>query len=89
MEGFCSLDVFPDMAKTMAFSGGTLEEDGRAFEWMFLGKDGRSRFGRWVWWSPACEGRVEGGRSSSPSSDEAIMAGQSLVNRGSTLVKVA
>ena len=89
MEGCCSVDVFPERAKTMVFSGGTVEGDGRAFEWICWGKDGRSRSGRWVWWSPAGEGGMEGGRSSSPPSGEAIMAGQRLVNGKSTLVKVA
>lgn len=40
MEGVGSLDVFLGMAKTMAIFGGTVEEDGQAFEWMFVGEDG-------------------------------------------------
>ena len=88
-EDVGSLDVCPESVKSMASLGRTVEEDGRAVVWMGGGKDGRSKFGRGVCWSSACEGGLDGGRSSLPPSGEAIMAGQSLVNGRSTLVKVA
>lgn len=88
-EGGCSLDVFPERAKMTVFSGGTVEGDGRAVGWVCCGKDGRSRAGLWIWWSPAAEGGMDGGRSSSPPSGEAIKAGQTVVNEKSTPVKVA
>lgn len=45
-EGVGSSDVCPESAKTMVFSGRTVEEEGRAFEWICGGKGGRSRCGR-------------------------------------------
>ena len=50
------------MAKTMHFPrGGGLEEDDRAFDCLFFVKDGRYRFGQWVWWSPTCDEGFDGG----------------------------